>query len=98
MALKADGSPVEVLNSDVSFNLVYGANVEQGFLQRVVDALQPYPRGGCASSVLLRSLLNMCFVGLLTNVGMVVANPAYDSNRTNIEVLDRAAYHGTVVW
>ena len=36
--------------------------------------------------------------GLLTDVGMLVANPAYDSNRTNIEVLDRAAYHGTVVW
>ncbi len=29
---------------------------------------------------------------------MVVANPAYDSNTTNIEVLNRAAYHGTVVW
>lgn len=29
---------------------------------------------------------------------MVVANPAYDSNRTNIDVLNRAAYHGTVVW
>ena len=37
-------------------------------------------------------------LGLLTNIGMVVANPAYDSNTTNIEVLDRAAYHGTVIW
>lgn len=35
--------------------------------------------------------------GLLTNIGMVVANPAYDSNRTNVHVLDRTAYHGTVV-
>lgn len=29
---------------------------------------------------------------------MVVANPAYDSNRTNVQVLDRTEYHGTVVW
>ncbi|THH07535.1 hypothetical protein EW145_g3307 [Phellinidium pouzarii] len=35
---------------------------------------------------------------LLTNIGMVVANPAYDSNTTNFDVLNRAAYHGTVVW
>ncbi|KDQ56402.1 hypothetical protein JAAARDRAFT_195047 [Jaapia argillacea MUCL 33604] len=80
LSLMADGSPVEVLNSDLSFNLLYGTNVSQEFLQHVVDALQPYPRG------------------LLTNIGMLVANPAYDSNTTNIEVLNRAAYHGTVVW
>lgn len=36
--------------------------------------------------------------GLLTNIGMVVANPAYDRNTTNIEVLNRGAYHGTVIW
>ncbi|EEB96621.1 hypothetical protein MPER_04215, partial [Moniliophthora perniciosa FA553] len=35
---------------------------------------------------------------LLTNIGMEVANPAYDSNTTNIEILHRAAYHGTVIW
>ncbi|KAI0073888.1 hypothetical protein K474DRAFT_1648897 [Panus rudis PR-1116 ss-1] len=80
LSLKQDGSSVEVLNSDTSFNLMYGYNVSQSFLQHVVDSLQPYPRG------------------LLTNIGMVVANPAYDSNRTNIDVLNRAAYHGTVVW
>ncbi|KAF8969785.1 hypothetical protein BDZ97DRAFT_1914921 [Flammula alnicola] len=75
-----DGTPVEVLNSDLSFKLMYGTNVTATFLGHVVDALTPYPRG------------------LLTNVGMVVANPAYDSNRTNVQVLDRTAYHGTVVW
>ncbi|KAI0350022.1 hypothetical protein OH77DRAFT_1431415 [Trametes cingulata] len=80
LSLKEDGSPVEVLNSDMGFNLVYGANLSREFLQHVVDALQPYPRG------------------LLTNIGMVVANPAYDSNMTLIDVLNRAAYHGTVVW
>ncbi|KAF9477873.1 hypothetical protein BDN70DRAFT_933848 [Pholiota conissans] len=80
LSLMADGTPVEVLNSDLGFNLMYGTGVSAAFLQHVVDALTPYPRG------------------LLTNVGMVVANPAYDTNRTNIEVLDRTAYHGTVVW
>ncbi|PPQ80092.1 hypothetical protein CVT26_012149 [Gymnopilus dilepis] len=74
LSLMADGSPVEVLNSDLGFNLLFGSNVSAAFLQHVVDALTPYPRG------------------------MVVANPAYDSNRTNIHVLDRTAYHGTVVW
>ncbi|CAE6497975.1 unnamed protein product, partial [Rhizoctonia solani] len=36
--------------------------------------------------------------GLLTNVGQLVANPAYDPNRTRIGELDRTAYHGTVSW
>ncbi|KAI0833704.1 hypothetical protein BC628DRAFT_1426807 [Trametes gibbosa] len=80
LSLKEDGRPVEVLNSDLGFNLAYGANVSREFMERTVDALQPYPRG------------------LLTDVGMVVANPAYGSNTTLIDVLDRAAYHGTVVW
>ncbi|KAG8704845.1 hypothetical protein FRC11_009523 [Ceratobasidium sp. 423] len=36
--------------------------------------------------------------GLLTNIGQLVANPAYDSNRTRIRELDRTAYHGIVSW
>ncbi|KZT43842.1 hypothetical protein SISSUDRAFT_1057376 [Sistotremastrum suecicum HHB10207 ss-3] len=36
--------------------------------------------------------------GLLTPLGMVVANPAYDSNTSNIHTLDRTQYQGTVVW
>ncbi|KAL5483245.1 hypothetical protein ACEPAI_8475 [Sanghuangporus weigelae] len=80
LSLMEDGSPVEVLHSDLGFNLLHGKNVSQELLQSVVEALQPYPRG------------------LLTNIGMVIANPAYDSNTTNIEVLNNAAYHGTVIW
>ena len=45
LSLKQDGTPVEVLNSDIGFNLVYGTNVSRVFLQHAVDALQPYPRG-----------------------------------------------------
>ncbi|KAK7036505.1 hypothetical protein VNI00_011702 [Paramarasmius palmivorus] len=80
LSLREDGSRVEVLNSDVSFALMYGNNVSRTLLEYTTQALTPYPRG------------------LLTNVGMVVANPAYDSNTTNIAVLDRTAYHGTVIW
>ncbi len=36
--------------------------------------------------------------GLLTNIGMLVANPAYDLNTTKTTELDRTAYHGTVSW
>ena len=45
LSLKDDGTPVEVMNSDMGFNLIYGSNVSQEFLQRVIDALQPYPQG-----------------------------------------------------
>ncbi|QRV98036.1 dynein alpha chain, flagellar outer arm [Ceratobasidium sp. AG-Ba] len=36
--------------------------------------------------------------GLLTNIGQLVANPAYDPNVTKTTELSRAAYHGTVSW
>jgi hypothetical protein len=68
ISLKADGSPVEVLNSDLSFSLLYGTNVSTSLLEATVSALQPFPRG------------------LLTNIGMVVASAAYDSNVTDIAV------------
>ncbi|KAL5531944.1 hypothetical protein ACEPAF_5507 [Sanghuangporus sanghuang] len=58
LSLMEDGSPVQVLHSDLGFNLLYGNNVSQELLQSVVEVLQPYPRG------------------LLTNIGMVIANPA----------------------
>jgi len=80
LSLFEDGRPVEVMNSDIGWNLFYGSNVNENFLANVVRALQPYPRG------------------LLSNLGMVVANPAFDSNGTNVYVLNTGSYHGTVVW
>ncbi|ORY33496.1 hypothetical protein BCR39DRAFT_520445 [Naematelia encephala] len=80
LSLKADGSPVEVLHSDLGFVLLYANNVSQSIMQAVIEALQPYPRG------------------LLTNVGMIVANAAYDTNTTNIETFNNLQYHGTVSW
>lgn len=65
LSLKEDDAPVEVLNSDLGFNLLYGANVSRVFLQHVVDALQPYPRGMYAAShylcsAVLRKALQGC--------------------------------------
>lgn len=80
LSLMEDASPVQTMNSDFSFNLMYNDNVTTELLEYSVNALRPFPEG------------------LLTNVGLLIANPAYDSNRTNWEVFTRAAYHGTCVW
>jgi len=80
ISLRDNGSVVDVQHSDLGFGLVFRRNITKDYVERVVELLEPYPRG------------------LLTNVGMLVANPAFDSNRTNIEVLGRTAYHGTVSW
>lgn len=80
LSLHDDGSKVDVMHSDLGFSLLFASNVPTSLLQRVVELLQPYPKG------------------LLTNIGMFVANPALSSNRTQIGVLNRESYHGTVVW
>ena len=101
LSLKKDGTPVEVMNSDMGFKLVYGTNVSREFLQHTVDALQPYPRGESTKGLndVLRCIdATTPRLGLLTSVGMVVANPAYDSDTSLINVLNRGAYHGTVIW
>lgn len=36
--------------------------------------------------------------GLLTNAGMVVANAAYDTDTTHIDMFDNTMYHGAVSW
>ena len=77
LSLDANGTAVQVQNSDLNAPLYFGTNVSQSLMQATVDALRPYPRG------------------LLTNVGMLVANPALDVNTTNVAVFDRRAYHGT---
>jgi hypothetical protein len=86
------------MNSDISFNLMYGTNVSRVFLQHVINALQPYPRGVFKKNLAECKITSGIVVGLLTDIGMVVANPAYDSNTTNIDVLGRASYQGTVIW
>lgn len=80
ISLNNDGSQVQVMHSDLSFNLMYADNVPTELMTAVVNLLRPFPEG------------------LLTNIGLLIANPAYDANVTNREVFTRAAYHGTVVW
>lgn len=80
LSLMEDASPVETMNSDISFNLMYNDNLPADLMEYTVAALRPFPEG------------------LLTNVGLLIANPAYDTNRTNWGVFTRAAYHGTCVW
>jgi hypothetical protein len=80
LSLTDAGQTVEVLNSDVSFALVFARNLTTDFVRRAVATLQPYPRG------------------LLTNVGNLIANPAYDGNATNAAEFTFRDYHGTVVW
>ncbi|KAJ9106821.1 hypothetical protein QFC19_002949 [Naganishia cerealis] len=53
LSLNADGSPVEILNSDLGFTLLYANNVSPSILQATVNALQPYPKGKPCQSQLL---------------------------------------------
>lgn len=36
--------------------------------------------------------------GLMTDAGLVVANPALSDDPSNVDLFSRSAYHGTVVW
>ena len=90
---------MQVINSDLGFNLMFGMNISKVFLQHVIEALQPYLLGEF-HAILLRVAYRTqsIHVGLLSNIGMMVANPAYDSNTTNINILNRVSYYGTVIW
>ena len=45
VSLDSDGTPVQVMNSDIGFNLLYGNNVSVATLEHAINVLQPYPRG-----------------------------------------------------
>lgn len=81
LSLKDDGTPVEVMNSDISFNLMYHDALSADFMRYVVSVLQPFPRGL-----------------LMDGVGLLIANPAYDSNRADWDIFTKRAYHGICVW
>ena len=90
LSITRNNTVVQVQNSDLGFVLLYGQNVSATIIQATIEAMQPYPRGKYIS-ILLR-------IGLLTNVGMVVANAAYDTNVTNIQTFNNLQYHGAVSW
>ena len=80
MALYDNGTQVPILNSDVSFSLLYSNNLPEELMATVPLLLSDFPRG------------------VLTDVGMVVASPAYSPGGEFYANFTTGDYHGTVVW
>ena len=78
-------SSVPALHSDTSFRLFFVNSTNQTQLTSFINTT--------ASSVLWPFP-----AGLLTPVGMVVANPALSGSEVLIANFTNSAYHGTVVW
>ncbi|OZJ04898.1 hypothetical protein BZG36_02511 [Bifiguratus adelaidae] len=82
VSLAQDGTPICVMNTDESFLLTYRDD--------------PLPASFLNTTA---NLITSRFpAGLSTDVGLVVANPAFSGNDTLWSLMDRTAYHGTVVW
>ena len=80
VSLDAAGTPIPIMNSDLGFELLFGAPRDTDALAReVTDLLRPFP------------------AGLMTSVGMVVADAAYAPPSLQPS-FNRNAYHGAVVW
>jgi len=79
VSLNAKGQPIQVLNSDDGFAMLFTEPSEQELVQSIQASLNPYP------------------IGLLTPVGMVVANPVY-ANANVQKLFTNAHYHGAVIW
>lgn len=45
LSLRSDGSPVTVMHSDISFNLMYHDVLTTDYMKYVVAAMEPFPRG-----------------------------------------------------
>jgi hypothetical protein len=81
LSLNADGSPVAIVNSDESFDLLFGHPGPRRLHHEVTAMMRPFP------------------AGLMTGVGLLVANPAYVSDPAKVfPLFTRNAYHGLVVW
>ncbi|WP_242187335.1 hypothetical protein [Sphingomonas sp. CARO-RG-8B-R24-01] len=79
LSLRADGSPVPIVNSDEGFALLFG-QPSPADLDTFVGAItRPFP------------------AGLMTDVGLVVANAAFADAATQAR-FTAGAYHGAVVW
>jgi hypothetical protein len=80
VSLDAFGKPIPVMNSDLGFELLFGAPEDSDPLARDVSGLmRPFP------------------AGLMTDVGMVVADAAFAPPALQPS-FNRNAYHGAVVW
>lgn len=87
LANKAENLPkVPLMNSDTSFRLFFQVNTQnQTQFTKFIN-----------NTAL--SILRPFPAGLLTPVGMVVANPAYTSHPNIRRNFTNSAYHGTVIW
>jgi len=79
LALDADGGPVPIVNSDESFELLFGTPDPARLEAALIAIMRPFP------------------AGLVTDVGVVVANPAYAPAAVQAR-FGKNAYHGTVIW
>ncbi len=83
LALRDDGSPVEVMHSDAAFLLLdfpVGSLDPDEIAELLAPFRLPFP------------------LGLRTDAGILVANPGLSSSVADQALFDRRQYHGTVIW
>lgn len=79
LSLNSDRTPVKVVNSDESFDLLFGRPDTARLDMEVTALMRPYP------------------AGLMTGIGLLVANPVYAPPKLQ-PLFTPSAYHGQVVW
>ncbi|KAF1971314.1 hypothetical protein BU23DRAFT_556112 [Bimuria novae-zelandiae CBS 107.79] len=85
VSLDANGEPVRIMNTDDCFRL---------FLLNTTNQEQLSAFLAQTADHILRDFP----VGLHTDVGLFVANPAYTGNKSLSNQFKNSDYHGTVVW
>ncbi|KAK0509557.1 hypothetical protein JMJ35_007951 [Cladonia borealis] len=92
IALKEDGTPVEIMHTDACFRLL--------LLPHLIHSSNP----ACITQhlqtidALCNSILLTFPAGLSTPVGILIANPAFSLDSSHWQKFTTGAYHGTVVW
>ncbi|KAH8658510.1 hypothetical protein BX600DRAFT_439672 [Xylariales sp. PMI_506] len=87
LALNDTGTPtiIRTMHSDTSFRVLLINDTNDAQAARFLNNTA-------------KSVMRTFPAGLLTNVGMLIANPAYGGNSDYSEIWTTSAYHGTVVW
>ncbi|KAI1137713.1 carbohydrate-binding module family 52 protein [Hypoxylon sp. FL0543] len=86
LALEGKDQPiVKVMNTDDCFRLFLLNGTDQGQLSAFLSQAAD-------------NILHPFPLGLSTDVGLVVANPAYGEGSVDVKEFTESAYHGTVVW
>ena len=108
LALKADGSPVEIMHTDsgTAPHLYFPPppNPPTAFrpllLPHLIHSSNPSTalQHLHALSSLADSILHPFLAGLYAPIGVLIANPAYSLDPSHAQTFTPGAYHGTVVW